>query len=75
MFTHNFIDLDILSMLAISHVLERWLFSINVLIWSLPTSTGLLDHGALSSKKSPARNFANHFWHIQSVIAPSPYTA
>ena len=21
------------------------------------------------------RNFANHFWHVQSVTAPSPYTA
>ena len=49
--------------------------SVIVLIWSLSTSTCLPDRGASSSEKSPARNFANHFWHVQSVTAPSPYTA
>ena len=39
------------------------------------TSTGLPDLGAWSSKKAPERNFANHFWHIWLVTAPSPYTA
>ena len=35
----------------------------------------LPDHGASSSKKTPAQNFANYFWHIWSVMAPSSYTA
>ena len=48
------------------------IFSMNVSIWSL--STGLPDHGAWSSEKSPAWNFANHFWRIRLVTAPSPYT-
>ena len=52
-----------------------WLFSINVSVCYLSTSTGLPDCGALSSEKSPAWNFTNHFWHIRSVTAPSPYTA
>ena len=46
-----------------------------VSIWSLTTSTGPPDHGASSSEKSAAWNFANHFWHVLSVAAPSPYTA
>ena len=29
---------------------------------SLPMSTGLPDHGALYSEKSPARNFENQFF-------------
>ena len=33
------------------------------------------DCGALSSKKFPAWNFTNHFWHIWSVTATSPYSA
>ena len=33
------------------------------------------DCGASSSKKFPAWNFTNHFWHIWSVTATSPYTA
>ena len=37
-FTNNFVDLDILSMSAICHVVLHWLFSINVLTWSLSTS-------------------------------------
>ena len=69
------IDLDILSMLAISCVVWHLLFSINVSIWSLLTSTGQPDCGALSSKKPPARNFTHHFWHIWSVTKPSPDTA
>ena len=52
-----------------------WLFSINVSIWSLSASTVLPDCGASSSEKSLAQNFTNHFWHVQSVTAPSPYTA
>ena len=56
-FTSNFIDLDILSISALSRVVEHWLFSINVSIWSLSTSTGLPDRGAS---------------HVQSVIAPFP---
>ena len=74
-FTNSFIDLDILRLSAISRIVEYWLFSINVSIWSLSTSTGLLNHGASSSEKSAARNFAKHFSHVQSVTAPSPYTA
>ena len=50
------------------------LIVLNVSILSLST-TGLPDLGASSSKKSPARNFTNHFWHVRSVTAPSPYTA
>ena len=38
----------------------HWLFSVNVSIWSLSTSTDLSGHGALSSEKSPAWNFVNH---------------
>ena len=53
----------------------EWLFSINVSIWSLSTSTGLLDHGVSSSEKSLAWNFTNHFWPVRPVIAPSPYIA
>ena len=37
--------------------------------------TGLLDCAMSSSEKSPAQNSANHFWHLQSVTAPSSYTA
>ena len=74
-FNNNIIDLDILSMSAISCLMKHWLFSINVSIWLLSTSTGLPNQGALSSKKSQTWNFANHFWHIWSVTAPSPYTA
>ena len=39
------LDLDIPSMLAISHMVQHWFFSMNVLIWSLSTSIGLLEHG------------------------------
>jgi len=60
---------------AISCMVWHWLFSVNVSIWFLSTSTGLPDWGASSSKKPPARNFTSHFWPIQSVTAPSPYTA
>ena len=74
-FTNNFIDIDISSMSAISQVVEHWFFSINVSIWSLPTSTALRDCGTSSSQKSSAQNFTNHFWHIRSVTAPSLYTA
>ena len=74
-FTNIFIDLDILSMSAISCMVEHWLFSISVSISLLSTSIGLPYCGASSSKKSPAGNFANHFWHVRSVTAPSPYTA
>ena len=69
------IDLDILSMSAISYMVECWLFSVSVLIWLLLMSPGLPHCGAPSSKKSPAPNFTNHFSHVQSVTAPSPYTA
>ena len=51
------------------------LFSINVLIWVLSTSTGLPKHGPSSSEKSPAWNFARHFWHVGSVTAPFQYNA
>ena len=51
------------------------LFSINVLILLLPTSTGLPNHRTSSSRKSPAQNFASHFCHIWSVTAPLSYTA
>ena len=56
-------------------MVECWLFSINVSIWSQPTSTGLPNCGTSSSEKSPIQNFANYFWHIWSLTAPSPYTA
>ena len=65
------LDLDILSMLAISHMVHHSLFSITVLTWSLSTSGGLW----MWSKKFPAWNFTNRFWHIWSVTATSPYTA
>ena len=74
-FTNICIDLDILSVLAISHVAEHWLFSIHVWNWSLSISTGLPDCGASFSEKSLAWNFSNHFWHVQSVTACSPHTA
>ena len=60
-FTNNFIVLNILRMSTIFLVVEHWLFSINVSIWLLSTSTGLPDHGASSSEKSPAWNFTNCF--------------
>ena len=44
-------------------------------IWSLSTSTGLLDRAALSNEKYPAQNFTNQFWQIHSVTAPYAYTA
>ena len=56
-------------------MVKHWLFSINVLILLLSTSTGVPNLGTLSSEKSPAQNFTNNLWYIQSVIAPSPYTA
>ena len=59
-------------MLAISHMVQYWLFSMNVSIWMLSASIGLPDHGASSREKSPAQNFANCFWHASSVTAPSP---
>ena len=71
MFTNNFIDVDILSMSAISQVVEHWLFSINVSICLLSTSTHLPDHGTVSSEKFPAWNFLNHFWQVWSVTEPS----
>lgn len=37
------------------------LIVLNISIWSLSTSTGIPDCGALSSKKSPAQNFTNYF--------------
>ena len=52
-----------------------WLFSVNVLIWLLSTSTSLPDHGVSPSEITPARNVASCFWHVQSVPAPSLYTA
>ena len=36
---------------------------------------GLPDCWASSNQKSPVWDLTNHFWHIQSVIAPSPYSA
>ena len=45
-------------------------FSSNVSTLWLSTLPDSPDHGASSSEKSPAQNFSNHFWHIQSVIAP-----
>ena len=51
------------------------LIVLNVLIWLLSTSAGWPDNGAPSSKKSPVWNLTNYFWHVQSVTAPSPYTA
>ena len=75
-FTNNFIDWDIFSMLAISHVVKRWLYSINVSIWSLSISSVLPHHGtSSSSQKSPAWNFTKHFWCVRSVTTPPPHTA
>ena len=51
-----------------------FLNNVNVSIWLLSTSTGLPNCGTQSSK-SPAWNFANHFWHVQSITTHSPYTA
>ena len=48
-FTNNFIDLAILRMPALSRIVEHWLFSVNVCIWSPATSTGLLNRGPSSS--------------------------
>ena len=62
-------NLDILTMLAISQVVEHWLFSIKVSIWLLSISTGLPNHGASSFEKYPAWNFANYFWHLLSDTA------
>ena len=50
-FTNNFIDLDILYMLAISHM--DWLFSINVSIWQLSSLNDLPD----TLEHHPERNF------------------
>ena len=58
-FTNNFIDLDILSMLANLIAIN---FNWSTQPWSI-------------SKQETARNFANHFWHARSITAPSPYTA
>ena len=44
---------------------------VNVSIWSLSTSIGLPNYWALSSEKYPAQNFANYFWHVWPVTAPS----
>ena len=49
-FTNKFIELDIFSMLASSCVVGHWLFSFNVSIWLLSTSTDLPDPGTLSSE-------------------------
>ena len=50
------------------------LFSINILISSLSTSTGLPDCVRVSSsEKCPAWKLANHFWHILSVVVPFSY--
>ena len=46
---------------------------LNVSIWLLSTSTGLPNCGASCDEKPPARNFASHFWYVQSVTTPSPY--
>ena len=48
------------------------LIILSVSIWSLSASSGLPGRGASSSGKSPAWNFTNHFWHVQSDTAPSP---
>ena len=61
---NNFIDLDILSMLA-----KCRLFSMSQ-----------FDHyqlhlAYLTMQHHPAQNFANHFWHAWLVTAPSPHTA
>ena len=66
--------MGILSISAISHMVQCWSFSINVSIWSLSALIGLPDHGGSSSEKSQAQKFANYFWHVWSVTAPSPYT-
>ena len=66
-FTNHFIDLDILSMSAISRMIFMSRFDHYQFLTSPP------DSGA-SSSKSPAWNFANHFLS-RSVTAPSPYTA
>ena len=50
-----------------------WLFSINVLIWSLSTSIGLPNHGASSSEKPPARTFAYDLTHSISHSTFSTY--
>ena len=74
-FTNSITDLGIWSMVVLSCKGEHWWFSLNVSIGSLSTSAALPDLGVLSSEESPARNFANHFWHTPSVTAPSPHTA
>ena len=53
-----------------------WLSSTWIVLnnWSLSTSVDLPDQELLSSKKSPTWNFAKHFSHVWSVIAPSPNT-
>ena len=74
----SMLDWDILSMSAISHVVQCLLFSINVLIWLLPTSIGLPDCGTSSREKlhklqTSVWNFTNQFWQIQSVTALFPH--
>ena len=44
----------------------------NVLIWLISISTDLPDYGTTFSKKSPAQNFADHYWHVHSTFS---YTA
>ena len=51
-------------------VLNQWVLSLITINFNLST-----HHELLSSEKSLALNFTNHFWHIQSVTALSPYTA
>ena len=47
----------------LSPMVGRWLFWIKVLVWSLSAPSGLPNHGAASSEKSPAWHFTTHSWH------------
>ena len=74
-FTNNFIDLDILSMSAISCY---WLLVCRGQGCN-QTSSNPKDSSTakcyLAKMSIVLRNFPNHFWHVQSVTAPSLYTA
>ena len=56
-------------------MLKCWLFSINVLIWSLSTSTGLRDWWwSIVQQGISSMKLRKPLWHVQSVTVPSPYT-
>ena len=51
------------------------LIFLNVLIWSLSTSTSTGVWSIVQWQISSMRNFTNHSWYIGSSTAPSPCTA